>query len=353
MLDDYSPLRAIAGGLDEAVLFPVRDPWWYVERVPLQARGKPSQGSTDFDAPNPPYGALITYYLNDPPQTAKEARREAERALADDDKDIPFPGWEGLREESLEDDPRVVLLVRDAAGEPVRRLIGPAKAGLHRLNWDLRRQAPDPVDLDPPGFRPPWAGERQGPFAGPGGYTVELALLHRGSLRSLGEEQSFEVKAIPASPTSSSAFRSIANYQRETADFMRRVNGAGEELARAGESVKLIEATALETAGLAPEVFAQIASVRATLADLRLRLWGDRIRGRWDEASLPSISRRVGQVAGGHWDTRQKPTLTQRRSLEIAREQFAALSTDLEELTQTTLPALRAALEAAGAAWTP
>lgn len=353
VLDDYSPLRSIAAGLDDAMLFPVRDPWWYVERVPLQARGKPSQGSTDFDAPNPPYGALITYYLAEVPATSKERRREREEALEAEGKDVPFPGWETLRAESLEGEARVVLLVRDSDGQPVRRLTAPAKAGLHRLNWDLRRQAPEPVELDPPAFRPPWAGERQGPFAGPGRYTVEMALLIDGRLRPLAEPRSFEVKPVPGGALPTPSFTAVADFQRETAEFMRQVENAGEELSRAQAALEAMEATALETAGLPAERFADLTQLKATLDDLRLRLWGDRIRGRWDEASAPSIARRVGQVAGGHWDTRQEPTATQRRSLEVARQQFAAFSRDLEALLETTLPELRRQLDEAGASWTP
>jgi len=354
VLDDYSPLREIArGALDEpAVLFPVRDAWWYVPRVPLQAAGKPSLGSTDFDAPNPPYGALLTYFLAEPARTARERRRESEKALGGD-KDVPFPGWETLRAESLEGKPHVLLTVRDADGRPVRRLVGPADAGLHRTNWDLRRQAPDPVVLEPPGFRPPWEGERQGPYAGPGRYTVELALLERGALRPLGSPQSFLVKPVPGAALEDPDFASAAAFQRDTAEFVRQVSGATEDLGRAEAALRWMEATVLETAAADAQLTSDLATLRVTLARLRQQLLGDPIRERWNEASSPSVAERAQQVASGHWDTRLPPTATQRHSLDIAREQFSILRADLERLREETLPALRARLEAAGASWIP
>jgi photosystem II stability/assembly factor-like uncharacterized protein len=159
VLDDYAPLRAIAAGALErdAVLFPVRDAWWYVPYVPMQARGKPSLGSDDFTAPNPPFGAIFTYYLKESPRIAKEIRREVEKKLRESGKDVAFPGWERLAEEALEHGPKVLLTVRDTDGRAMRRIVGPAEAGIHRVNWDLRLPPPDPIDLETPGFQPPRA----------------------------------------------------------------------------------------------------------------------------------------------------------------------------------------------------
>jgi len=80
---------------------------------------------------------------------------------------------------------------------------------------------------------------------------------------------------------------------------------------------------------------------------------GDRLRGRWNEPSAPSILGRIRQVAGGHWDTRQAPTQTQRRSLDVARSELAQLRTELVDVLETELPALEADLEAAADPWTP
>jgi photosystem II stability/assembly factor-like uncharacterized protein len=177
VLDDYTPLRTMAAnGLAASTLFPVRDAWWYVPLAPMQAPGKPTLGSTDYTAPNPPFGAVFTYYLDDVPPTARAARRDRERALRDAGADVPFPGWDALRAEIGERGPQVLLIVRDAEGQAVRWIEGPAEAGLHRASWDLRRPLPDPVDLVVPDFVPPWGGEPRGPLAPPGTYSVELLL---------------------------------------------------------------------------------------------------------------------------------------------------------------------------------
>jgi hypothetical protein len=86
---------------------------------------------------------------------------------------------------------------------------------------------------------------------------------------------------------------------------------------------------------------------------MRLRFSGDGIRGRWNEASEPSIQDRVGYVQFGHWNTRQEPTQTQRTSIEIAEREFAAFIGGFTRLVEVDLVRLENDLAAAGAPWTP
>jgi hypothetical protein len=94
-------------------------------------------------------------------------------------------------------------------------------------------------------------------------------------------------------------------------------------------------------------------SVTKALAGLALRLSGDPARKALNESDAPSISDRVGQVMNGHWETRQMPTATQRRDIEIAADGMETLTKDLKALIEGDLARLKTDLEAAGAPWTP
>jgi hypothetical protein len=72
-----------------------------------------------------------------------------------------------------------------------------------------------------------------------------------------------------------------------------------------------------------------------------------------NEPSVPSISGRVGQVIGGHWDTRQAPTETQRRNIEIASGAFNDLVQELTEVVEGPVARLEEDLAASGAPWIP
>ena len=62
----------------EATLFPTRDADLYIERAPYGLPGKSFQGDSYFTAPNPPFGAMFTYYLKDELKSRKKQRWETE-----------------------------------------------------------------------------------------------------------------------------------------------------------------------------------------------------------------------------------------------------------------------------------
>jgi hypothetical protein len=354
VLDDFRPLREMASGAlaGEGVLFPVRAAWWFVPTQPGQAPGRPELGTDDFTTPNPPHGALLTYWLREAPTTAREAREAAEKGLREKGLDAPFPGFERLRAEAVEQGAKVLLRVTHASGVVVRWIEGPAKAGLHRVNWDLRGANPDPVDLNPPAFRSPWDEPSKGPLVAPGSYSAELVVVSASGVRSIGSGQSFEVKPVPNLPPGTDPV-AVAAFQQQTAEAGRRMAAAGSEISRIREQLRHMRATLVETPRAERSLYGRLDSLSQSVAGLARRLNGDPARQRLDESDAPSIGGRVGSVMGGHWETRQMPTVTQRRELEMATAGLDVLERDLKALITGELALLEEAFAAAGAPWTP
>lgn len=354
VLDDYTPLRAFAsdakGQEGDGMLFPVRDAWWFVPWQPGQAPGRPEKASDDYTSPNPPHGALLTYFLRETPATAREARKQREQTAREQGADIAFPGFDRLRAEALEQDPKVVLVIADAAGRPVRTIEGPAQAGLQRVSWDLRGPVPDPVVLEPPAFRAPWETSPQGPLVAPGRYSAALMVVSASGVRALGAAQSFEVKPVPNLPSGTDP-AVVAAFQNETADAARRASAASAELERLGEQLRRMRATLGQTPKADLALYAALDAVAQAAAELGRRLDGDPARQALNESQSPSISERLWMTRYGHWQTRQMPTATQRQDVKIAIDALTALERDLQALLSSDLARLEAAFAAAGAPW--
>ena len=353
VLDDYSPLRQLAAGppATDGTLFPVRDAWWYVPYQVAQAPGRPELGSDDFSTDNPEFGALITYHLKEAPETSQEARRAEEKKLREKGTDVPFPGFDRLFGESLEQGPKVLVVISDAGGRAIRRLEVPARAGLHRVNWDLRGPSPEPIDLSPPGFRPPWGEPPKGPLVAPGRYTATLAVASAAGVRTVGAPQSFEVKPVNNVPAGTN-FAEVAAFQEQVSDLRRRTAAAGAQINDARNELRHMRAALLATPKADAALLKQFDAASTALAGLTKRLNGDPARQRLNESDAPSIAGRVWS-AMSTWETRQPPTATQRRDFEIATTELAGLTRDLEAFVNGEMAKLRAALNAAGAPYTP
>jgi photosystem II stability/assembly factor-like uncharacterized protein len=143
ILDDYSPLREATPELlkQDAALFSIKPALSYIPGS-IFGYGKGEQGENFYYAPNPPFGAAITFFLKDAVKTRREERQEKEKAAIKKGETPPYPTEEQLRAEAEEESPAVVLTIADAAGNVVRRLQAPAAAGVHRVNWDLHGAGP-------------------------------------------------------------------------------------------------------------------------------------------------------------------------------------------------------------------
>jgi photosystem II stability/assembly factor-like uncharacterized protein len=355
VLDDYTPLRTVTADMLEnrTVLFPVRDAHWYVPKRPLGCDRdgcRASQGASYFLAPNPPFGATFTYYLAEPVRTLQEQRREREKPLEESGEDTPYPGWGALKAEALEDEPAIVLTVRDSAGEIVRHVEGPVSAGFHRVAWDLRYPNTDP--WVPEDRREQAGREPAGVLVEPGEYTVHLGRRIDGSLEDLGQVQGFDVKSIrqPTLPGTSQGDR--VAFSRRLDELKRGVSGsvsAIDELIVAIDAIK--EVLLRSTAGA--DIYEEANSIVQRAQRLRDRLTTNEARDFMGDVGPVPISRRLGAAGLGSRYSAYGPTATQRRSVEIAEQEFAEVGRTLDRLIDTEFRQLKDELDKAGVPWTP
>ncbi len=356
ILDDVTPLRAVDDALLDkpAALFPVKDALAYMERFPLGARGPGEQGAAFYTAQNPPFGALFTYYLKEDLKTLREKRHEAEKDAAAKKAAPPYPTAEELRAEAREAEPELIFTVADEEGRTVRRITAPAKAGLHRVAWDLRYPPSVPVTSEAPPKEAEYESEPDhGPMAAPGTYSVSMAQRADGITTPLAGPVSFKVVTLGLQTLSDPDKAALLAFEQQTARLQRAVLGAADAAKDAQSRVKLLQKALARTPGADPALLDQARDLDVKLDEALIQLRGDRVLRERDENTLPSIVDRVQTVVEGGWGATCSPTQTQRDQLALAGQLFAAELPKLKTLIQGDLARLEAAAERAGAPWTP
>ena len=354
ILDDYTPLRHMTpDSLSEDILFPVRKSLLYVPSIPLGLREKANLGGSHYTAPNPPFGAVFTYYLQQSLKTEKELRREKEDEIRKEGEDTPFPGWEALEKELREDKPAVVFTIEDTNGNVIRRITGPTSEGFHRVAWDLRYPPFTPTVVDKREPESLWETLPVGPLVTPGSYTVSMAKWVNGELETLGASQTVEVEASTAYALSPQDRSQTLAFQQQAGELQRKALAAEAVLEDAMVRISFIKQAVIETPKASPDLMKQARSIELGLKDVEKKLVGDPVRGRLSEPSDLSVLGLVNVVTEGTFGTTYGPTGTHRQSFEHAAEMFEEIRVELTRLVETELQALEEQLETAGAPYTP
>ncbi len=354
VLDDYSALRDVSENMlqNEAKLFPVRKTRWYVPTHRLGCDGagcKSSQGDGYYTAPNPEFGANFTYYLPEALQTAKNARREREKELEAENKDVKFIGLDKAIEESLEDEPAIIFTVKDSAGNVVRNIDAPASAGFHRVAWNLRYPALD-------AWTPVAEGEEYeegfGVLVVPGTYSVSMQQRVDGVLTDLNQTQTFEVVSIrnPTLPGSTQEQRVI--FESQVDELLRAADGtmnAIDEVSPELDAIKVVLSRSL-----ADQSLYEIAdSIQERLLAQRDRLIQNDVREVFKDYNEVSVNERLWHARFDPSTNAYGPTPSQRESYRIAKQQYDEVVSELKQLVDTEYAALKRALDQASVPWTP
>ncbi len=359
VLDDYSALRGVKAETlaQESNLFPVKDALMYV-RSSINLAG--SQGASFYTAPNPAYGATITYYLKEPIRTKRQQRQQAEREAARKNEPIKYPTRQELLAEAEEEPPALLFTVSDAEGKVVRRLTAPATFGIQRATWDFRYAPPvvqaapqlppgmEGIDLTgfgggPGGFGP------QGELAMPGKYTVTMAKRVGGVITPMPGSQTFNVVAEGTEKMTPQDRTILAEFQRKVIKLQRAVTGALDAATTAKTKLGLMKRAALEAPGSNQAVLDEVNALDDKFDEVLQALRGGR---ELSDIPPPSINQRVNSIVQRIRLTALRPTQSQQDQYSIAAEEFKVALSKLKTLTEVDLAKLDKTLETVGAPWT-
>ncbi len=189
-------------------------------------------GMGGFNAPNPPSGAVIDYYLkSDLPAQAgiKAPSTEGETAEARPTRGMgQMRGMGAMAGFGAMGGPEggrgpVKITITDAEGNLVRTLYGPGKQGFNRVTWSLEYEGATRLTLagsQQEEEENPFFNRNAGPPAVPGDYKVTLTLKGR------TETQPVRVEADPRFPVDMAAFQAQTKAALEVRDEVSALNRA-------------------------------------------------------------------------------------------------------------------------------
>lgn len=345
VLDDYSALRnvdkqSLVG--KDGHLFDTRPAYWYVQK-----QGMYGQGDNDYKAPNPDYGATFTYYLKSGlTDSKKKGRTEAEKKLAKNKQNIPFPGWDTLDEEKNEEKNGIYLVIKDEAGKIINKVKGSATKGLNRKSWDLQIASDDPIKLESRPAQQSWFGGG-GYKVTPGTYTVSLVKVDGGTDTILDGPNEFEVKPLMEPTIKGASHEEIVAFRDEFQSFKNDLASANAKLSKAKQYssalMKAFERADDQPSSLLSDIYAFRKDVK--MIDQKMNGYNSKKEVGEKNNPVPGDANLLGWVAlGGTYG----PTGNHKKALNRAKGQLVSLADDLDGV-MSKIETLKSQLKAVGA----
>lgn len=351
IMDDYSALRGLTADKlqnSEAILFPMKDALMYIQKG-----DRYGTGSAFFQAPNPPFGATLTYYVKDVPKTLKAQRLKKEKELFKEGKPIPQPSRDELVKEKNETGPYFEFTVTDSKGTVVRKMYKPATTGINRITWNLRYLMPSPVRLRNNKFNPMNDG-RNGMLALPGKYTIALSLFHNGVSKPLGEPVSFDAKVLNNTTLPAKDRVALDTFFDEVSDLWRVMGGAERYLDNLYMRTAYVQQAIQMTDGATLDMKNNAQSIKEELEKITYLLDGTPAKASFEEVPpepMP-LSNRLNEAVYASWQSTSAPTATQKMNYNIVKKAMPDLLSRLQKANDG-LKALEKKLDELKAPYTP
>jgi len=273
-------------------------------------RGRGAHAQAEYVAPNPPDGAILTYWVGPHGPAAGSARAQID--------------------------------IVDGSGTTVRRLAGSARPGVQRAVWDLRHMPPSGASApDDEGFRPPL----RGPFVLPGEYRVELRIGD-----AAPQVRTVRVDADPLIPLSDTDRRAWHDTLMGLVEMQNIVTAA---LSTSEQLARQVAASRESVRGGAPAVAQQARALGDEVDGILRAIRGEARRGVAEQPTSVSLNDRIRQVYSEIEASTGVPTADQQRLTRQAHDELKTVVERLNRMLTDSVPAFNRRLDGAGASWTP
>ncbi|HLM54947.1 MAG TPA: hypothetical protein VK422_02395 [Pyrinomonadaceae bacterium] len=307
VLDDATPVQQMTPQMaaQDAHLFDVRPAVRHTVRFTRYGVGDKA-----FAAPNPPYGALVSYYLKRKP----------------DDKT------------------KVKVQILDAQGKVVSEMENVGREqGFNRVSWNLRYGGPQ-VRRPPTDEEVQFTGGPRGPQVLPGAYTVKLFIGDKTFQKPV------EVRLDPTVTVQQAELREQFDMTLRLRDMQTATNGALRTLDSLKSQLDFVERTVKERLGAADvpkEVADALAAQKKRVEELEGRL--AQPEGGLGFAGRAQLVERIGGLFFMLDAANAGPTPAARELYRELQKEFDARIAEVNKFLADTVPQLNDTLRKTGA----
>ncbi|MDO8549028.1 MAG: glycosyl hydrolase [Ignavibacteria bacterium] len=350
ILDNYSPLRDLNDELleKESHIFPVKDCLMF-----MKTPERYGQGSTYFKAPNPEFGAVFTYYIKEVPKALNQIRKDKEKELFKDGKQIPQPTDDELRLEKEEKAPYLVFTIMDESGNVIRYITKSAEKGINRIVWDLRYYNTSPISVKEK-FNPV-DEQKSSTLILPGKYKVSLSMVTRDGAKELEGPVEFNTTLLKNTTLPADQHDELIAFQKKANEMARSVRGTESFLNDMMKRIEFIKQALVNTPEAPEDLMIRADNISSQLKDISLKFSRDADHPSVEETppSSATFNERLNILQYVHSRSTSNITQNEKNAYNILLEEFPPVLDELKRIYNVDLKNLEDDLERYNAPWTP
>ena len=286
ILDNYDPLRYLDSLQEKAYyVFPVKNALQFVKTTPLYG-----QGATYFKGENPPMAVCFTYFVKEADKSLKDIRKEKNKKLAKENKDIIYPSFEDLTAEDLEKSNYLLFVIKDKSGKIIRQLPQPIKKGMQRLYWDMKLSSASVMrKTKAQPFK-----TRAAHLALPGDYSLSLWKIEKGKIKDLHITRNFKILPYLKAPIANQ--KSLFDLQEKVQDFNKNYSFFVSEFNKTKGTIKKIMAAYHTAKDIDTALYSNITETQKAIDSLNIYVFGNKSISKRNGNQSPSLNDRFYNV---------------------------------------------------------
>ena len=262
---------------------------------------------------------------------------------------IPFPGWDALEAEKLQEQPVIFLTVKDSKGQVVKMVEGTNKKGFNRVNWAL-----DIADRSGEDLKPPVSEENnynRSIMVTPGDYSVTLSKLVDGQLLQLGSTKKFKVLPLAEGALKGASFEEIEAFRVAYQAFRQDLKATNNVLTQSELKVGAMQRALQNATSPSADLVQKLFEAKTMLQEMNTAVNGNPAKNEIGERTAPSPNSgsSIGSMALS--TSTYGPTANHKAAFGVAQAELKAIKAKLSGFVESQLPSLESEVKAAGAPW--